>query len=103
MPSTGTGSTRIDAARGTVAGRQSRTAYKYFPGSRTVHSSVESALKGGGKAKREICVNTTSVAVLHEQTGTDVSGVNPPDFGFGEALAVAGIEPVRRRGVKELS
>jgi hypothetical protein len=32
-----------------------------------VHSSVESALKGGAKAKREICVNTTSVAVLHEQ------------------------------------
>jgi hypothetical protein len=51
-----------------------------------VHSSVESALKGGGEAKRGICVNTTSVAVLHEQTGTDVSGVNPPDFDFGEAL-----------------
>jgi hypothetical protein len=53
MPSTGTGRTRIDAARGTVAGRQSRTAYKYFPGSRTVRSSVQSALTGGAKAKHE--------------------------------------------------
>jgi hypothetical protein len=53
MPSTGTGSTRIDAARGTVAGRQSRTAYKYFPGSRTVRSSVQSTLAGGAKAKHE--------------------------------------------------
>jgi hypothetical protein len=53
MPSTGTGSTRIDAARGTVAGQQSRTACTYFPRSRTVRRSVQSTLTGGAKAKRE--------------------------------------------------
>jgi hypothetical protein len=53
MPSTG--NTRTDTAVRNVAGQQSRTAYKYFPGSRTVRSSVESALKGGAKARREIC------------------------------------------------
>jgi hypothetical protein len=41
--------TRIDAAVRKVAGQRSRTAYKYFPGSRRVRSSVESALNGNAK------------------------------------------------------
>jgi hypothetical protein len=49
MPSTG--NTRTDAAVRHVAGRQSRTAYKYFPGSKTVRSSVKSALKGAAKGE----------------------------------------------------
>jgi len=49
MPSTG--NTRTDAAVRNVAGQQSRTAYKYFPGSKTVRSSVKSALKGAAKGE----------------------------------------------------
>jgi hypothetical protein len=55
MPSTGTGSTRIDAARGTVAGQQSRTACTYFPRSRTVRRSVQSALTGGARRSMKTC------------------------------------------------
>jgi hypothetical protein len=53
MPSTA--NTRTDAAVRNVAVQQSRTAYKYFPGSKAVRSSVESALKGGAQATRQIC------------------------------------------------
>jgi hypothetical protein len=41
--------TRIDAVVRKVAGQRSRTAYRYFPGSSSVRSSVESALNGNAK------------------------------------------------------